>query len=119
MLQSLVVELWGSRPVQRQLAGARERYRERREGLLGRLRERGIEASGPSGLNVWVPVPEESAVVAGLLSRGWVVAPGALFRLGPSPTAVRVTTATLGAEESERLAEDLAQIVLAGASRSG
>ncbi len=119
ILQALVVELWSSRSVRKQLAGARERYRERREGLLGRLREQGIEAHGTSGLNVWVPVPEESAVVAGLLSRGWVVAPGALFRLGSSPTAVRVTTATLTAAESRRLADDLAQILLAGASRSG
>ena len=119
VLQTLVVELWSSRSVQRQLAGARERYRERREGLLERLSERGIEARGTSGLNVWVPVPEESAVVAGLLSRGWVLAPGALFRLGSSPTAVRITTATLTAAESRRLADDLAAILLAGASRSG
>jgi len=119
VLQTLVVELWGSRSVQRLLNGARERYRERREGFLGRLHERGIEATGPSGLNVWVPVPEESAVVAGLLARGWVVAPGALFRLGSSPPAVRVTTATMTDGESARLAEDLAGILLAGASRSG
>jgi len=119
VLQSLVVELWGSRAVQRRLAAARERYRERREGLLGRLEARGIAASGTSGLNVWVPVPEESSVVAGLLSRGWVVAPGALYRAGQSPPAVRVTTATLAAEEAERLADDLAEILFAGTPRSG
>jgi DNA-binding transcriptional MocR family regulator len=119
VLQSLVVALWGSRAVQRQLAGARECYRERREGLLARLDARGVAAHGTSGLNVWVPVPEESAVVAGLLSRGWVVAPGAPYRLGSSPPAVRVTTATLAAEEAERLADDLGGILLAGASRSG
>ena len=119
MLQSLVVELWSSRSVRRRLAGARERYRERREGLLERLRERGIDANGTSGLNVWVPVPEESAVVAGLLSRGWVVAPGALYRLGSSPPAVRITTATLEPPRRRALAEDLAAILLAGASRSG
>jgi DNA-binding transcriptional MocR family regulator len=119
VLQSLVVALWGSRAVQRQLADARTRYRERREGLLEQLDARGIAARGSSGLNVWVPVAEESAVVAGLLSRGWVVAPGALYRLGSSPPAVRITTATLTAAEAARVAADLGAIMLAGASRSG
>jgi DNA-binding transcriptional MocR family regulator len=119
VLQSLVVDLWGSRAVQRRLVGARERYRERREGLLELLRGQGIPAHGISGLNVWVPVPEESAVVAGLLSRGWVVAPGALYRVGSSSPAVRVTIATLEAEEAERLAADMGEIVLGAGSRSG
>ncbi len=119
VLQSLVVRLWGDPAVRRRLAGARARYRERREGLLARLHALGIDAVGPSGLNVWVPVAEESAVVAGLLARGWVVAPGALYRLGSSPPAVRVTIATLEDEEAGRLAEDMAAIMLAGASRSG
>jgi len=119
LLQSLVVTLWGSRATQRRLAQARARYRERRQGLLEQLDARGIAARGASGLNVWVPVAEESAVVAGLLSRGWVVAPGALYRLASSPPAVRITTATLAPGEADRVAGDLAAILLAGASRSG
>ena len=119
LLQSLVVTLWSSRSARRRLRDARERYQQRREGLLERLAERGIAASGASGLNVWVPVAEESAVVAGLLSRGWVVAPGALYRIASSPPAVRITTATLDPAEAELVAEDLAAILLAGPSRSG
>jgi DNA-binding transcriptional MocR family regulator len=119
VLQELVVTLWGDPAVRRGLSGARARYRERREGLLARLHDLGIDAVGPSGLNVWVPVAEESAVVAGLLARGWVVAPGALYRLGSSPPAVRVSIATLEDEEAARLAADMAAILLAGASRSG
>ncbi|HUH81066.1 MAG TPA: aminotransferase class I/II-fold pyridoxal phosphate-dependent enzyme [Solirubrobacteraceae bacterium] len=119
VLQSLVATLWGSRSVQRQLSRAQVRYRERREGLLEQLHARGLAAHGASGLNVWVPVAEESAVVAGLLSRGWAVAPGALYRLGSSPPAVRITTSTLAAGEAAAVAEDLAAILLAGASRSG
>jgi DNA-binding transcriptional MocR family regulator len=119
LLQSLVATLWSSPSVRRRLGEARERYQQRREGLLERLEERGIAASGASGMNVWVPVAEESAVVAGLLSRGWVVAPGALYRVASSPPAVRITTATLDPAEAELVAEDLAAILLAGHSRSG
>ena len=46
----------------------------------------GVPASGASGLNVWVPVDDEAGVVGALLQRGWVVAPGAPYRLaGSSP----------------------------------
>jgi len=69
---------------------------------------------------VWVPVGEESAVIGSLLQRGWVLAAGAPYRLGDSPPAVRVTTATLEEDEGERLAEDLAEVLTpGGASRSG
>ena len=69
---------------------------------------------------MWVPVHEEAGAVGALLQRGWVVAPGAPYRLGDSEPAIRVTTATLGPAEARRLADDIAA-VLAGtdASRSG
>jgi DNA-binding transcriptional MocR family regulator len=79
-----------------------------------------VSASGASGLNVWVPVADETGVVGALLQRGWVVAPGAPYRLAPSPPAVRVTIATLTAPEAERLAADLAEAIAPRSSaRSG
>lgn len=71
-----------------------------------------------SGLNVWIAVPDETGAVAALLQRGWAVAPGARFRLA-SPPGIRITVATLGAEEVPRLAADLAEVLGAtgGASR--
>ena len=54
---------------------------ERRDALLGRWRERGVEAHGRSGMNVWVPVADETGAVARLLHAGWAVAPGARFRI--------------------------------------
>jgi hypothetical protein len=55
-----------------------------------------------------VPVEDETRVVGTLLQRGWVVAPGAPFRLGADPPAIRVTVATLQPHEAPRLADDLA-----------
>jgi DNA-binding transcriptional MocR family regulator len=63
-----------------------------------------------SGLNVWIPVVEEAATVAGLLQRGWAVVAGERWRLRTAP-AIRVTTSTLRDEEVERLADDLAEVL--------
>ncbi len=120
ILQRLVLELWREPTVLAQIDRARETYRTRREGLLAALRARSIAAVGASGLNVWVPVADETGVVGTLLQRGWVVAPGAPFRLARSPGAVRVTIATLQQPEAERLAGDLADALSAApASRAG
>ncbi|MDT0393478.1 GntR family transcriptional regulator, partial [Streptomyces sp. DSM 41636] len=76
-------------------------------GALGR---RGVVAYGRSGMNVWVPVPDETGVVARLLHAGWAVAPGARFRMNAAP-GVRVTVSSLGEAEIEPLAEAIAAAV--------
>ncbi|HEX4563315.1 MAG TPA: aminotransferase class I/II-fold pyridoxal phosphate-dependent enzyme, partial [Solirubrobacteraceae bacterium] len=120
VLQRLVVSLWSDREVTDSIARAAVTYAQRRERLLECLSERGIRASGACGLNVWVPVSDESAVVAGMLQRGWVLAPGEPYRLPGSAPAVRVTIATLAADEARALAEDLALVLApARAARAG
>jgi DNA-binding transcriptional MocR family regulator len=85
-------------------------YAGRRRALLTALQGHGIAATGATGLNVWIPVEDEDAVVAGLLAAGWAVTPGARFRL-QSPPAIRVTASTLRPEEARRLAADLAAVL--------
>jgi DNA-binding transcriptional MocR family regulator len=120
LLQSLVLELWTDPEVQVLIGQAAKAYGERRRRLIGALEERGVEAEGSSGLNVWVPVPEEAGVMGALLQRGWVVAPGARYRLASSTPAIRITTAALDAADSDRLADDLAAVLMpARASRTG
>lgn len=55
---------------------AQEAYVLRRETLRKELGGRGIDAHGVSGMNLWVPVRDESAVVNGLWSYGWWVDAG-------------------------------------------
>jgi hypothetical protein len=55
-------------------------------------------------------VVEESATVAALQQRGWTVIAGEHWRLRAGP-AVRITTSTLRDEESQALANDLADIL--------
>ncbi|MGW2545449.1 aminotransferase class I/II-fold pyridoxal phosphate-dependent enzyme, partial [Kitasatospora sp. NPDC001574] len=81
------------------------------------LAARGIAAHGASGLNVWVPVPDETTVLASLVQRGWVVAPGARYRL-QSPPGLRITVAELDPAEARRLADDLAGVLGTGGAVS-
>ncbi|WP_035845192.1 aminotransferase class I/II-fold pyridoxal phosphate-dependent enzyme [Kitasatospora azatica] len=108
LLQRTALELW--RTVGAAPPGVAAAYRERREALLTALAGHGIRGHGVSGLNVWIPVPQETAAVVGLLQRGWAVTPGAAFRL-ESPTGIRVTVSQLDPAEAPRLAADLAAVL--------
>lgn len=83
----------------------------RRDRLVGELAEAGVAIAAPSGLNVWIPVPDEGAVMSGLLARGWGVAPGARYRQSSGP-GIRVTAAALdGPAAADRFARDLAAVM--------
>ena len=110
ILQELVAALWRDTAVAERLEHAARVYDARRALLLDALAERGIAAYGASGLNVWIPVVEETATIAGLLQRGWAATAGERWRLRAGP-AVRITTSALHGEEAEALAADLADVL--------
>ncbi|MFF7279731.1 aminotransferase class I/II-fold pyridoxal phosphate-dependent enzyme [Streptomyces griseorubiginosus] len=110
LLQETVYGLLVDEGTRALVARARETYAVRRSALVRELGERGIEAHGVSGMNVWVPVRDESAVVNGLRSHGWWVAAGARFRLSSGP-GVRITVAELEAADAARLASDFAGVL--------
>jgi DNA-binding transcriptional MocR family regulator len=116
LVQRLVVRLASDPGVAALLGRAAERYRIRREALIGALARRGLEAHGRTGMNVWIPVPDEATAVGALMQAGWAVTPGAVYRL-ESPPAIRVTTAALEPDQAERLAEALTR-ALAPARRT-
>ncbi|MEU1460803.1 aminotransferase class I/II-fold pyridoxal phosphate-dependent enzyme [Streptomyces sp. NPDC005727] len=115
LVQRAVVELWRGGAVDpREVAAS---YGARREALVEALAARGVAAHGRSGMNVWVPVPDETGVVARLLHAGWAVAPGARFRLG-SPPGIRVTVSALAPRDIVPLAEAVAAAVRPSPARS-
>ncbi|MGQ4417525.1 aminotransferase class I/II-fold pyridoxal phosphate-dependent enzyme [Streptomyces sp. SAS_269] len=115
LVQRAVVELWRGGAVDaREVAAS---YGGRREALVEALAARGVAAHGRSGMNVWVPVPDETGVVARLLHAGWAVAPGARFRLG-SPPGIRVTVSALAPRDIVPLAEAVAAAVRPSPARS-
>ncbi|AWL37253.1 MULTISPECIES: aminotransferase class I/II-fold pyridoxal phosphate-dependent enzyme [unclassified Streptomyces] len=105
LLQRTVTHLWTSGAVD--AAVVARAYAERRDALVAALAERGVAAYGRTGMNVWVPVSDETGAVTRLLRAGWAVAPGARFRLA-SPPGVRLTVSTLIAADIGPLADAVA-----------
>lgn len=110
LLQQAVLSLWTSPSAIDQVAAAGAAYDERRDRLVGELAARGVASSGRTGLNVWVPVRDETAVVTRLLRSGWAVAPGARFR-SASAAGVRITVSALRPATIGRLADDVAAAI--------
>lgn len=108
LVQRAVVRLWSDGALDPTAVAAA--YGHRRDLLLAALAERGVEAHGRSGLNVWVPVPDETGAVARLLHAGWAVAPGARFRMN-APPGIRITVSTLAPDEITPLAHAVATAV--------
>ncbi|WP_138896031.1 aminotransferase class I/II-fold pyridoxal phosphate-dependent enzyme [Streptomyces chryseus] len=105
LVQRAVVELWEAGAVD--VRAVSREYGRRRDALIRALEERGVEAHGRSGLNVWVPVADETGVVARLLHSGWAVAPGARFRMA-APPGVRLTVAAMAPADVGPLADAVA-----------
>jgi DNA-binding transcriptional MocR family regulator len=97
---------------------ARLTYAARRSGLLRALAERGVDARGASGFNVWVPVTDEASAVGSLLQAGYSVRSGSRYRLR-TPPAIRVTVAQLPEHRIEPLADAVLAAVRPGAARRG
>ena len=103
---------WSSRLLQRVLlalltdpaavdavARARDAYAERRALLVDALAGEGIAVGGSDGINIWVPVGDETATVVRLASGGIGVAPGAPFAVLPGQAPhVRVTAGLLAGD---------------------
>ncbi len=112
LLQDLAVSLWSDEAAARLVGEAERQYADNRTRLLTALAERAVASYGRSGLNVWVPVPDETVAITRLLGAGWAAAPGARFRIRTAP-GIRVTVADLGAREIDPLADAIAGAVLA------
>ncbi|MFD5569184.1 aminotransferase class I/II-fold pyridoxal phosphate-dependent enzyme [Streptomyces cadmiisoli] len=115
LTQRAVVRLWADGAVDTPAVSAA--YGGRRDALIGALARHGIAAYGRSGLNVWIPVPDETGAVARLQHAGWAVAPGARFRMS-APPGIRVTVSTLTEGEAGPLAEAIAAAVRPAPVRS-
>jgi DNA-binding transcriptional MocR family regulator len=107
ILQRLVVSLWLDPAVTATVARARDVYAERRLAFRAALGE--LPSLGDSGINVWIPVADETRAVTALRERGLAVAPGSLFRLA-CPPGIRVTTATLSTADAPRVADAVRQV---------
>ncbi|TDH50549.1 aminotransferase class I/II-fold pyridoxal phosphate-dependent enzyme [Mycobacterium eburneum] len=107
LLQQLAVALWRDAAARRMVADAEAAYRRNRARLCTALTDRGLAAHGRSGLNVWIPVPDETTALTRLLAAGWAAAPGSRFRIGGGP-GIRITIAELDPADIDALADAVA-----------
>jgi DNA-binding transcriptional MocR family regulator len=115
ILQDAVATMWSDAKTMRQVERASYTYALRRHALIEELAKVGIEAQGRSGLNVWIPVADENAIVQSLLEDGWAVRPGAAYRVRSSP-GIRVTISALKPPDARRFAGDFARALRPRAS---
>ncbi|WP_459644420.1 aminotransferase class I/II-fold pyridoxal phosphate-dependent enzyme [Kineococcus sp. NUM-3379] len=118
LLQRTVAALWADPGTAALVAGAGRTYDARRDGLVAALARHGVRAHGRTGINVWVPVDDETGAAARLAAAGWVPAPGARFRLRSGP-GLRLTVSTLAADDVEPLAAAVAGAVRPAGGRPG
>lgn len=110
LLQDLAVSLWRDNAATRLVHKAEAGYTRNRTVLRAALADHGVTSHGRSGLNVWIPVPDETVAITRLLSAGWAAAPGTRFRIG-TPPGMRITVANLVAGEIDPLADAVAEAV--------
>jgi DNA-binding transcriptional MocR family regulator len=112
LLQDLAVSLWRDESATQMVRDAEVAYTRNRELLCTALADRGVTSRGKSGLNVWIPVSDETGSITRLLSAGWAAAPGTRFRID-SPPGMRITISGLAADDIGALADAIAEAVLA------
>lgn len=110
ILQRVVLAMWSDPAVAAAVDRARQEYGQRRTALCAALARRGVPARGRNGVNVWVPVPDETLAIGRLRDAGFAVAPGSLFRIAAS-RGVRVSVGALRPAMVEPVADALADAV--------
>lgn len=83
LLQQLLLALLTDEQSVRAVRHAREVYARRRAALADALGRHGVAVGGTDGINVWVPVQDETAAVVRLASQGIGVTPGSPFAVLP------------------------------------
>ena len=104
LLQDLAVSLWRDKAATHLVHKAEAAYTRNRTLLHAALADRGVTSHGSSGLNVWIPVPDETVAITRLLGAGWAAAPGTRFRIN-TPPGLRITVSSLDATEIDPLAD--------------
>lgn len=115
ILQDMTEKALSSAAVAQKVRRAAALYQDRRNVLLDALHARGVDTAREyDGLNVWLPLRNEPTALVSLMeARGWLVRAGTGFYLSEPQYAIRLTPGALSDEQSEALAQDLADALYA------
>lgn len=117
LLQQVLLGLLTSETARDEVTRASSTYAARRAHVVDALAARGVHVPGTEGINIWVPVEDETAAVVRLASRGIGVAAGTPFRVrAAEPGSGGHVRVTVGAAtgDLDALADALAEAALAG-----
>jgi DNA-binding transcriptional MocR family regulator len=99
LLQRMLLDLLTDERSRAEVTRARDEYARRRRAFVAALAARGVVVGGDDGLNLWVPVYDESAALVRLAARGIGVAPGTPFDVLPTSRGhIRVTVGLVVAD---------------------
>jgi len=108
LLQRVLLSLLTDPVAMADVGRARDEYTRRRIALVAALTARGVQVDGGDGLNLWVPVNDESAAIVRLASQGVGATPGTPFDVLPGSGGHLRVTVGLVADGYEELADLLA-----------
>ncbi len=108
LMQRLVLAALNNRGARATFAKAAREYTARRQQLIDGLARVGLKGYGKSGLNVWLPVEGEQALMQALLAFGWVVRTSEAFRVSPQ-SALRISIGRLSRQDIPSFLDDLAR----------
>lgn len=114
LLQALLLDLLTRPASRRAVERARSVYATRRSALVTALAGEGVPVGGKDGLNLWLPVADESAALLRLATQGIGAAPGGPFFIDGRRGGHLRVTAGLVRSGHRGLAADLAAAARAG-----
>ena len=102
LLQAVLVDLLTHAPSIRAVQHAQREYARRRATIVTGLNRAGIHVGGKDGLNVWVPVADETAALLLLATRGIGASAGRPFAVHPGqPPHLRITAGLVNTTHAE------------------
>ena len=114
LLQSILVDLLTTARSRAVVARAQRTYADRTAAMADALAAQGVVVPGRDGINLWVPVADQSAALLHLATAGVRAASGDAFWISPpGESHIRITTASIAAGY-----DDLA-VLVAAAARAG
>lgn len=112
LLQAVLLDLLTRPSTRRQVEHARATYVARRRKLCEALGHEGVSTMGDDGLNLWLPVNDETSALIALASRGIGAAAGSPFLTrGESAPHLRITAGQVQ-RDFEKVAHDLASAAM-------
>ncbi|MGH8962878.1 MAG: PLP-dependent aminotransferase family protein [Jatrophihabitantaceae bacterium] len=114
LLQSVLVDLLTHAASVRSVERAQRAYARRRASVVDALARAGVQVAGKDGLNIWLPVQDESAALLRLATQGIGASAGGPFWVGPAGAPhLRVTVGLIGSAHRV-VAAALARAALSG-----